>query len=49
MLFIHLDCIFSPPDFNVLSVGLVILGKFGITAAFSMLYVYDAELHPTLV
>ncbi|KAK4814350.1 hypothetical protein QYF61_016308 [Mycteria americana] len=38
-----------PADFNVLSVGLVMLGKFGITAAFSMLYVYNAELYPTLV
>lgn len=40
---------FSLPDFNVLSVGLVMLGKFGITAAFSMLYVYNVELYPTLV
>ncbi|KFV48935.1 Solute carrier family 22 member 4, partial [Tyto alba] len=38
-----------PADFNVLSVGLVMLGKFGITAAFSMLYVYNVELYPTLV
>ncbi|XP_009098660.3 solute carrier family 22 member 4-like isoform X1 [Serinus canaria] len=38
-----------PAELNVLSVGLVMLGKFGITAAFSMLYVYDVELYPTLV
>ncbi|XP_030359799.1 solute carrier family 22 member 4-like isoform X2 [Strigops habroptila] len=38
-----------PADLNVLSVGLVMLGKFGITAAFSMLYVYNVELYPTLV
>ncbi|XP_065590940.1 solute carrier family 22 member 4 [Cyrtonyx montezumae] len=38
-----------PTDLNVLSVCLVMLGKFGITAAFSMLYVYDVELYPTLV
>ncbi|NXQ11589.1 S22A4 protein, partial [Peucedramus taeniatus] len=38
-----------PAELNVLSVGLVMLGKFGITAAFSMLYVYNAELYPTLV
>nr|XP_025973942.1 solute carrier family 22 member 4-like isoform X1 [Dromaius novaehollandiae] len=38
-----------PTDLNVLSVGLVMLGKFGITSAFSMLYVYNAELYPTLV
>ncbi|XP_054245000.1 solute carrier family 22 member 4 isoform X2 [Indicator indicator] len=38
-----------PADFYVLSIGLVMLGKFGITAAFSMLYVYNVELYPTLV
>ncbi|RLW02988.1 hypothetical protein DV515_00006958 [Chloebia gouldiae] len=38
-----------PAELNVLSVGLVMLGKFGITAAFSMLYVYSVELYPTLV
>ncbi|XP_038006175.1 solute carrier family 22 member 4-like isoform X2 [Motacilla alba alba] len=38
-----------PAEHNVLSVGLVMLGKFGITAAFSMLYVYNVELYPTLV
>ncbi|XP_072791211.1 solute carrier family 22 member 4 isoform X1 [Taeniopygia guttata] len=38
-----------PAELNVLSVGLVMLGKFGITAAFSMLYVYNVELYPTLV
>ncbi|XP_037253013.1 solute carrier family 22 member 4-like isoform X4 [Falco rusticolus] len=38
-----------PADLNILSVGLVMLGKFGITAAFSMLYVYNVELYPTLV
>lgn len=49
VLFIHLDFIFSPPELYVLSVGLVMLGKFGVTAAFSMLYVYNAELYPTQV
>lgn len=49
VLLIPFDFLFSPPDFNVLSVGLVMLGKFGITAAFSMLYVYNVELYPTLV
>ncbi|KAF2986022.1 hypothetical protein EK904_002180, partial [Melospiza melodia maxima] len=38
-----------PAELNVLSIGLVMLGKFGITAAFSMLYVYNVELYPTLV
>ncbi|XP_053157192.1 solute carrier family 22 member 4 [Hemicordylus capensis] len=38
-----------PPNLHVLSVILVMLGKFGITSAFSMLYVYTAELYPTIV
>ncbi|XP_016809248.1 solute carrier family 22 member 4 isoform X2 [Pan troglodytes] len=36
-------------DYYFLSIGLVMLGKFGITSAFSMLYVFTAELYPTLV
>ncbi|XP_025901384.1 solute carrier family 22 member 4-like, partial [Nothoprocta perdicaria] len=38
-----------PTDAHALSIFLVMLGKFGITSAFSMLYVYNAELYPTLV
>ncbi|XP_061473049.1 solute carrier family 22 member 4-like isoform X1 [Rhineura floridana] len=38
-----------PPTLHLLSVILVMLGKFGITSAFSMLYVYTAELYPTIV
>ncbi|XP_059999536.1 solute carrier family 22 member 4 isoform X2 [Lagenorhynchus albirostris] len=38
-----------PADYNFLSIGLAMLGKFGITSAFSMLYVFTAELYPTLV
>ncbi|XP_067422686.1 solute carrier family 22 member 4 [Emydura macquarii macquarii] len=38
-----------PTNLHILSVVLVMLGKFGITSAFSMLYVYTAELYPTLV
>ncbi|XP_025779918.1 solute carrier family 22 member 4 isoform X2 [Puma concolor] len=38
-----------PEDYNFLSIGLAMLGKFGITSAFSMLYVFTAELYPTLV
>uniref|UniRef100_A0A8D0DX27 Solute carrier family 22 member 4 n=1 Tax=Salvator merianae TaxID=96440 RepID=A0A8D0DX27_SALMN len=38
-----------PARFNILSVTLVMLGKFGITSAFSMLYVFTAELYPTAV
>uniref|UniRef100_A0A8C7BT93 Solute carrier family 22 member 4 n=1 Tax=Neovison vison TaxID=452646 RepID=A0A8C7BT93_NEOVI len=40
---------FIPADYNFLSIGLVMLGKFGITSAFSMLYVFTAELYPTPV
>ncbi|XP_054999833.1 solute carrier family 22 member 4 [Sorex araneus] len=38
-----------PAEYSSLSIGLVMLGKFGITSAFSMLYVFTAELYPTLV
>ncbi|XP_058022038.1 solute carrier family 22 member 4 isoform X2 [Ahaetulla prasina] len=38
-----------PSDLHILSLILVMLGKFGITSAFSMLYVYTAELYPTIV
>ncbi|XP_035870188.1 solute carrier family 22 member 5 isoform X2 [Phyllostomus discolor] len=38
-----------PPDLYYLSTALVMVGKFGITAAFSMVYVYTAELYPTVV
>ncbi|KAM7162807.1 solute carrier family 22 member 4-like isoform 2-T2 [Macrochelys suwanniensis] len=38
-----------PTDLHILSVFLVMLGKFGITSAFSMLYVYTSELYPTIV
>ncbi|XP_023418507.2 solute carrier family 22 member 4 isoform X1 [Cavia porcellus] len=38
-----------PSDYSFLSIGLVMLGKFGVTSAFAMLYVFTAELYPTLV
>ncbi|XP_037595854.1 solute carrier family 22 member 5 isoform X2 [Cebus imitator] len=38
-----------PPDLYYLTTALVMVGKFGITAAFSMVYVYTAELYPTVV
>ncbi|XP_069447628.1 solute carrier family 22 member 4 isoform X1 [Ovis canadensis] len=38
-----------PAGYNFLSIGLAMLGKFGITSAFAMLYVFTAELYPTLV
>nr|XP_020846803.1 solute carrier family 22 member 4 isoform X3 [Phascolarctos cinereus] len=45
LLFIQL----VPTEYHFLSIALVMLGKFGITSAFSMLYVFTAELYPTLV
>ncbi|XP_006872985.1 PREDICTED: solute carrier family 22 member 5 [Chrysochloris asiatica] len=38
-----------PPDLHYLTIVLVMVGKFGITAAFAMVYVYTAELYPTVV
>ncbi|KAM5217296.1 organic cation/carnitine transporter 2 isoform 1-T1 [Hipposideros larvatus] len=38
-----------PPDLYYLATALVMVGKFGVTAAFSMVYVYTAELYPTVV
>ncbi|XP_053768968.1 organic cation/carnitine transporter 2 isoform X3 [Desmodus rotundus] len=38
-----------PPEWYYLSTVLVMVGKFGITAAFAMVYVYTAELYPTVV
>ncbi|NXC54774.1 S22A5 protein, partial [Aleadryas rufinucha] len=45
LLFIQL----VPSHIRALSILLVMLGKFGITSAFSMVYVYTAELYPTVV
>ncbi|XP_015102060.2 organic cation/carnitine transporter 2 [Vicugna pacos] len=38
-----------PPELNSLAIVLVMVGKFGVTAAFAMVYVYTAELYPTVV
>uniref|UniRef100_A0A8C8AB43 Major facilitator superfamily (MFS) profile domain-containing protein n=1 Tax=Otus sunia TaxID=257818 RepID=A0A8C8AB43_9STRI len=45
LLFIQL----VPSHIRALSTLLVMIGKFGITSAFSMVYVYTAELYPTVV
>ncbi|GAB1296069.1 Solute carrier family 22 member 21 [Apodemus speciosus] len=38
-----------PSDLHYLSTILLMVGKFGITSAYSMVYVYTAELYPTVV
>ncbi|XP_040604579.1 solute carrier family 22 member 21 [Mesocricetus auratus] len=38
-----------PSELLYLSTTLVMVGKFGITSAYSMVYVYTAELYPTVV
>ncbi|XP_067852250.1 organic cation/carnitine transporter 2-like isoform X3 [Heptranchias perlo] len=38
-----------PSNLSVLTTVLVMVGKFGTTCAFSMVYVYTAELYPTAV
>ncbi|XP_053157191.1 organic cation/carnitine transporter 2-like [Hemicordylus capensis] len=45
LLFIQL----VPSYLTILSISLVMIGKFGITSSFSMVYVYTAELYPTVV
>ncbi|XP_066471235.1 organic cation/carnitine transporter 2-like [Tiliqua scincoides] len=45
LLFIQL----VPSYLTAVSITLVMLGKFGITSSFSMVYVYTAELYPTVV
>ncbi|XP_015264757.1 PREDICTED: solute carrier family 22 member 5 [Gekko japonicus] len=38
-----------PAYLHLVSIILVMIGKFGITASFSIVYVYTAELYPTVV
>lgn len=40
---------FASPELYYLATALVMVGKFGVTAAFAMVYVYTAELYPTVV
>ncbi|XP_073727121.1 organic cation/carnitine transporter 2 isoform X2 [Misgurnus anguillicaudatus] len=45
LLIIH----FIPEDLNSVSISLVMLGKFGLSAAFSIAYPASAELYPTVL
>lgn len=38
-----------PPDLPIVSTVLAILGKFATAAAFTISYVYTAELFPTII
>ncbi|XP_060692836.1 organic cation/carnitine transporter 2-like [Hemiscyllium ocellatum] len=38
-----------PPNLSALATVLVMIGKFGVTAAFAIVYVYSSELFPTVV
>ncbi|XP_078086939.1 organic cation/carnitine transporter 2-like [Mustelus asterias] len=38
-----------PSNLSVLATVLVMIGKFGATCAFAMIYIYSAELYPTAV
>ena len=44
-----IDGIVHPPGMTALEVGLPLAGRFFISAAFLTLYIYAAELFPTVV
>lgn len=39
----------SLPDLSVIKTVLAMIGKFGITASLSIIYVYSAEVFPTVI
>ncbi|XP_033504929.2 organic cation transporter protein [Epinephelus lanceolatus] len=41
--------IFIPSDLSVIKTVLAMIGKFGITASLSIIYVYSAEVFPTII
>ncbi|XP_073711618.1 solute carrier family 22 member 6-A [Misgurnus anguillicaudatus] len=41
--------IFIPDDLSVVRTVLAMMGKFGITASFSIVYIYSAEIFPTVI
>lgn len=52
LLFTHCNCcrllLFILDSFNVRT-ALAMVGKFGITASFAVIYIYSAELFPTVL
>lgn len=45
----HIDKIFLNSDLVALKVTLAMLGKFGITASYAIIYLMAAEVFPTVV
>ncbi|PVD18674.1 hypothetical protein C0Q70_21224 [Pomacea canaliculata] len=45
----NIVALFVPPEKGLLKLGFVMLGKFGITAAYSTIYLYSAEIFPTAI
>ncbi|XP_034555760.1 solute carrier family 22 member 6-B [Notolabrus celidotus] len=41
--------VFIPNELSVIKTGLAMVGKFGITASLSIIYVYSAEVFPTVI
>ncbi|XP_078580614.1 organic cation transporter protein-like isoform X4 [Branchiostoma floridae x Branchiostoma japonicum] len=40
---------FLPESLNPLSITMAMIGKFGVTAGFNLIYIWTAELYPTMI